>query len=207
MTDDRLYERVAQILEQARGQVACTVNTAMVQAYRQIGREIVEGAIHQALPGTFSAEETRRARPTRAASGKARKVPPGNPELAQRFPLGLLELGKGFSLANRFRVLQVYLAFPKGSATLNEPNAIFSTPARKSPAWKQPTMTAGGPPGQIRQTLSAKSGQIIRHLPLKSKGMKRDSFARRPRVFVLKYLVIKASCRVLPREIKGFISR
>jgi hypothetical protein len=29
--DDRLYERIAQILEQARGQVARTVNTAMVQ--------------------------------------------------------------------------------------------------------------------------------------------------------------------------------
>ncbi len=43
MTDDGLYERVAQILEQARGQVARSVNTAMVQAYWLIGREIVEG--------------------------------------------------------------------------------------------------------------------------------------------------------------------
>ncbi|HEX3478260.1 MAG TPA: PDDEXK nuclease domain-containing protein [Kofleriaceae bacterium] len=41
MNDDGLYERVARILEQARGQVARTVNTAMVQAYWLIGREIV----------------------------------------------------------------------------------------------------------------------------------------------------------------------
>jgi len=90
MTDDGLYERVEQILEQARGQVARTVNTAMVQAYWQIGREIVEGVIHQALPGTFSAEATRRARPARAVGGTARPVPPGNLERAQRFPSVLL---------------------------------------------------------------------------------------------------------------------
>ncbi len=41
MTDDGLYERIAQILEHARGKVARTVNTAMVQAYWLIGREIV----------------------------------------------------------------------------------------------------------------------------------------------------------------------
>jgi predicted nuclease of restriction endonuclease-like (RecB) superfamily len=39
---DQLYGRIAQILEQARGQVARTVNTAMVHAYWHIGREIVE---------------------------------------------------------------------------------------------------------------------------------------------------------------------
>jgi len=40
--DDELYERTAQILEQARGQVPRSVNTAMVQAYWMVGREIVE---------------------------------------------------------------------------------------------------------------------------------------------------------------------
>lgn len=40
--DDGLYERVAQILEQSRGRVARSVNTAMVQAYWLVGREIVE---------------------------------------------------------------------------------------------------------------------------------------------------------------------
>jgi len=33
MSDELLYTRIASILEQARGQVARTVNTAMVQAY------------------------------------------------------------------------------------------------------------------------------------------------------------------------------
>jgi hypothetical protein len=40
-SDEQLYDRVAQILEQARGQVARTINTAMVQAYWLVGREIV----------------------------------------------------------------------------------------------------------------------------------------------------------------------
>ncbi len=38
----QLYRRVAQILEQARDQVARTVNTAMVRAYWHIGHEAVE---------------------------------------------------------------------------------------------------------------------------------------------------------------------
>ena len=42
MTNDQLYQRVAEILEQARSQVARTVNSAMVLAYWHIGREIVE---------------------------------------------------------------------------------------------------------------------------------------------------------------------
>jgi hypothetical protein len=42
VSDARLYERVAEILEQARGQVVRTINTAMVQTYWLIGREVVE---------------------------------------------------------------------------------------------------------------------------------------------------------------------
>jgi hypothetical protein len=41
-TEQRLYERVSTILDEARGRVARTVNTAMVHAYWRIGREIVE---------------------------------------------------------------------------------------------------------------------------------------------------------------------
>jgi len=40
--EERLYERIAAILEEARSRVARTVNTAMVHAYWFIGREIVE---------------------------------------------------------------------------------------------------------------------------------------------------------------------
>ncbi len=37
-----LFKRVAEIIESARGRVARSVNSAMVQAYWLIGREIVE---------------------------------------------------------------------------------------------------------------------------------------------------------------------
>jgi hypothetical protein len=42
MTDERIYDRVAEILEQARSQVARAVTTAMVQVCWLIDREIVE---------------------------------------------------------------------------------------------------------------------------------------------------------------------
>jgi hypothetical protein len=41
-TEERLYERIAAILDEARSRVARTVNTAMVHAYWLVGREIVE---------------------------------------------------------------------------------------------------------------------------------------------------------------------
>ena len=40
--EDGLFKRVAEIIEAARGNVARTVNSAMVHAYWLIGREIVE---------------------------------------------------------------------------------------------------------------------------------------------------------------------
>jgi hypothetical protein len=43
MRINQLYKRVAHNLEQTRSQVARTVNTAMVQAYWQVGREIALG--------------------------------------------------------------------------------------------------------------------------------------------------------------------
>jgi hypothetical protein len=89
MTDDGLYERIAQILEQARGQVARTVNTAMVQAYWLVGREIV--AV------------------TQEGSPRARY---GN-EVVKRLSRRLQQAyRKGFSLPNLFRIRQFYLAFP-----------------------------------------------------------------------------------------------
>ena len=44
--EDELFERVAEIIESARGHVARTANSAMVQAYWLIGREIVEVEQH-----------------------------------------------------------------------------------------------------------------------------------------------------------------
>jgi predicted nuclease of restriction endonuclease-like (RecB) superfamily len=111
MSDDLLYRRVAEILEQARGQVARTVNTAMVQAYWLIGREIVEVEQAGATRAGYGEEILR---------NLAR-------HLADRF-------GKGFSLANLKRMRQFYLAFPNGSA-LSE---IGSTVLSQLPAGPEP---------------------------------------------------------------------
>lgn len=93
MSDDLLYQRVAKILEQARGQVARTVNTAMVQAYWLIGREIVE------------VEQVGAAR---AGYGE---------ELMQRLSARLKSsFGKGFGIATLRRLRQFYQMFPHGSA-------------------------------------------------------------------------------------------
>jgi predicted nuclease of restriction endonuclease-like (RecB) superfamily len=113
--DDELYERVAQILEQARGQVARSVNTAMVQAYWLVGREIVE--VDQA-----GAE--------RASYGD---------EVIQSLSTRLAAThGKGFSVRNLRNMRQVYLAFPAGSALAT----IRQTPSARSSRLIQQTPSA-----------------------------------------------------------------
>ena len=42
VTADDLFRRIADIINAARGSVARVVNSAMVQAYWEIGRQIVE---------------------------------------------------------------------------------------------------------------------------------------------------------------------
>jgi hypothetical protein len=91
--DDELYERVAQILAQARGQVARSVNTAMVQAYWLVGREIVE---------VEQAGEQR--------AGYGQNV------LARLAARLRASFGKGFSVQNLGYMRRFYLAFPQGSA-------------------------------------------------------------------------------------------
>jgi predicted nuclease of restriction endonuclease-like (RecB) superfamily len=93
MTEDQLYQRVAQILDEARGQVARTVNTAMVQAYWMIGREVV-----------MVEQEGKE----RAGYGDA--VIAG---LAERLTA---RMGKGWSVASLKRMRQFFLVFPNGSA-------------------------------------------------------------------------------------------
>jgi hypothetical protein len=44
--EEKLFERVAEIIESARGRVARTANSAMVPAYWLIGKEIVEVEQH-----------------------------------------------------------------------------------------------------------------------------------------------------------------
>jgi len=92
-TGDDLYARVAQILEQARTLVARTVNTAMVNAYWLIGREIVE---------------VEQGGKERAGYGEELIV-----QLSKRL---ITSFGKGFSRQNLRYMRAFYLAFPVGSA-------------------------------------------------------------------------------------------
>jgi len=89
---DELYGRVAQILDQARGAVARTINTAMVQAYWHVGQEIVEGE-------QFGE--------SRAEYGEA---------LLKRLSKRLTKkFGTGFGLSNLKEIRRFYLVFPAGS--------------------------------------------------------------------------------------------
>jgi predicted nuclease of restriction endonuclease-like (RecB) superfamily len=123
MTDDGLYERVAKILEQARGQVARSVNTAMVRAYWLVGREIVE--VEQA------GEE-------RASYGD---------EVIQRLSTRLAAThGKGFSVRNLRNMRQFYLAFLGGSAlaTIQQtPSAESGRRIQQTPSARSRATTSG----------------------------------------------------------------
>jgi predicted nuclease of restriction endonuclease-like (RecB) superfamily len=103
MNDDQLYRRIAEILEQARGQVARSVNTAMVQAYWQIGREIFE---------------VEQAGEQRAGYGE---------EVLQRLSARLKQVyGKGFGLRSLQSIRRFYLTFPNGSALPEIAKALLS---------------------------------------------------------------------------------
>lgn len=91
-TEEQLYERVADILEQARGQVARTVNTAMVNAYWLVGREIVQVEQHGQERASYGESVI-----SRLAA-----------RLQRRF-------GRGFSAQNLWRMRQFFVAFPNGS--------------------------------------------------------------------------------------------
>jgi hypothetical protein len=95
--EERLYERVAAILDDARARVARTVNTAMVHAYFRIGREIVETEQHGK---------------ERAGYGEA-VIERLAAKLSRRF-------GKGFSAPNLRNMRQFFLTFPDGSAVPDE---------------------------------------------------------------------------------------
>jgi predicted nuclease of restriction endonuclease-like (RecB) superfamily len=132
MSSDALYERVAQILEQARGQVARTVNTAMVQAYWLIGREIVE---------------VEQAGDQRAGYGE---------NLLERLSARLKRsFGKGFSVQNLGYMRQFYLAFPMGSALSAIPQAV---PGKSSKAAIPQTVSAESGTARARKGRAPSSG-------------------------------------------------
>lgn len=91
--EDDLYERVARIIDAARGQVARTVNTAVVHAYWLIGREIIEVEQRGQARAEYGEQLVR--------------------QLARRLSE---QYGSGFSYPSVKRMKQFYLTFPKGSA-------------------------------------------------------------------------------------------
>ena len=95
--EDRLFDRVVAILEDARAQVARTVKTTMVHAYWLVGREIVQveqGGKQRAGYGE------------RVVEGLARR-------LSGRF-------GKGFRVPNLRNMRQFFLTYSRGSALPKE---------------------------------------------------------------------------------------
>jgi predicted nuclease of restriction endonuclease-like (RecB) superfamily len=107
MSTDALYERVARILEQARGRVARTVNSAMVQAYWHVGREIVEVEQHGAQRASYGDEVITQLSARLAAA-----------------------YGRGFSVRNLWSMRQFYLVFSDGSALAGIPQTVSAESAR-----------------------------------------------------------------------------
>jgi predicted nuclease of restriction endonuclease-like (RecB) superfamily len=91
--EDALFARVVDIIEAARGYVTRSVNTAMVQAYWLVGREVVE----------VEQDGERRA-------GYGERVVEG---LAVRLTA---KFGKGFSASNLRNMRQFFLIYPHGSS-------------------------------------------------------------------------------------------
>jgi predicted nuclease of restriction endonuclease-like (RecB) superfamily len=128
-TEAHLFERVAAILDEARGRVARTINTAMVHAYWMIGREIVE------------VEQQGR---DRAGYGE-QLIDDLAKRLTRRF-------GKGVGVATLRRARSFYLTYPRGSVLPSElggpqirSTALIESPGAESrPAASSGQVEAGG---------------------------------------------------------------
>ena len=125
----QLFARVVEIIEEARGHVVRSVNTAMVQAYWLIGREIVE---------VEQGGEKRAGYGERIVEGLAKR-------LAARFR-------KGFSVPNLRNMRQFYLAYPAGSAL---PEALAGSPNRPEKRSVLPIVSGAS---RIRSALPIVSG-------------------------------------------------
>jgi predicted nuclease of restriction endonuclease-like (RecB) superfamily len=95
--EEKLFLRVSEIIDAARGQVTRSVNTAMVHAYWLIGREIVEVQQSGSQRAEYGERVVRR--------------------LAERLAVSF---GPGFSYPSVKRMKQFYLAYPHGSAMPDE---------------------------------------------------------------------------------------
>ena len=105
--EDALFARIVDIIESARGHVVRSVNTAMVQAYWLIGREIVEVEQDGAKRAGYGDDVIER--------------------LSQRL---VTRLGEGFGARTLRRIRSFYLTYPAGSALPPE----FGGPSKRTQA-------------------------------------------------------------------------
>ncbi|MFT3711279.1 MAG: PDDEXK nuclease domain-containing protein [Archangium sp.] len=132
--EEALYSKVTGILDEARSRVARTVNTAMVEAYWRIGREIVEVEQH----GKDRAEYGRR--------------------LITRLAARLQQSGaRGMSARNLEQMRQFFVAFPQGTRSPDRKTLKSLTNIPQTPSAELPQFTSKALKSQknIRQTLSA----------------------------------------------------
>lgn len=130
--EEALLARVLDIIETARSHVTRSVNTAMVQAYWLIGREIVEVEQRGEKRADYGA---------RVVEGLAK-------HLAKR-------VGKGFSVPNLRNMRQFYLTYPEGSAL---PAALFGPPGRSE---KRSALPSVSTPAKIRSAVPSESGRAM----------------------------------------------
>ena len=114
LANDTLFDRVAAILEEARGNVVRAVNSNMVIAYWLIGREIV-----QELQG---GEE-------RAAYGK-KVIEDLSARLNERY-------GRGYSVTNLWYFRQFYLAYADRSQIPHPSGGEFADTGKLSPTGRE----------------------------------------------------------------------
>ena len=131
--EDALFARVVDIIEAAHGHVARSVNTAIVQAYWLIGREIVEVEQHGEKRAGYCAH---------VIEGLAER-------LAGR-------VGKGFSVPNLRNMRQFYLTYPEGSALPEALGGAASRPEKRS------ALPSGSASSTIRSAVPSESRRGIR---------------------------------------------
>jgi len=107
---ETLFQRVAEIIDGARGRLARAVNSAMVEAYWETGREIVE--IEQAGE-------------PRADYG-AQLIERLSRHMTERF-------GTGFSIRNLERMRQFYLAFADRTEVIDPRNVAIDNDVQQIP--------------------------------------------------------------------------
>lgn len=94
--EQQFYEQIKRILSEARNKVYQTANFAMVEAYWNIGKSIVE------------------------QQGGEEKAEYGVRVIAELSKQMTTDFGKGFTVANLKNMRQFYLTFPKSYALRSE---------------------------------------------------------------------------------------